>query len=34
MPTIFAGKDGAVVHAREDRVAIGLDEEGVDVLIG
>jgi hypothetical protein len=34
MPTILAGKDGAVVDARKNRAAIGLDEEGMDVLIG
>ena len=31
---VAAGEDRAVIHPREDRATVGLDQQGVDVLIG
>src|SRR5262245_58762844 len=34
LAAIATGEDRAVVHSREDCATVGLDEEGMDVLIG
>src|SRR5207244_11998854 len=34
LAAIAAGEDRAMIHPREDRAAVWLDQEGVDVLIG